>query len=77
MKYLITGGAGFIGSHLIEKLLSEKHKVLCIVAVGSVVTKGILAYSVFGGILTKKFNYRFNDDDLRKHKNLINREQYV
>ena len=30
MYYLITGGAGFIGSHLIERLLSEKHKVLCL-----------------------------------------------
>ena len=27
MKYLITGGAGFIGSHLAERLLSEGHEV--------------------------------------------------
>ncbi|UCE07391.1 MAG: GDP-mannose 4,6-dehydratase [bacterium] len=30
MNLLITGGAGFIGSHLIERLLSENHKIICL-----------------------------------------------
>lgn len=30
MKVLVTGGVGFIGSHLIERLLSEGHTVVCI-----------------------------------------------
>jgi len=28
-RYLITGGAGFIGSHLCESFLSQGHEVLC------------------------------------------------
>ncbi|MRR57206.1 MAG: SDR family oxidoreductase [Deltaproteobacteria bacterium] len=30
MRVLITGGAGFIGSHLCERLLGEGHDVLCL-----------------------------------------------
>jgi dTDP-D-glucose 4,6-dehydratase len=29
LRVLITGGAGFIGSHLCDRLLSEGHEVIC------------------------------------------------
>jgi UDP-glucuronate decarboxylase len=29
-RVLVTGGAGFIGSHLCEKLMAEGHEVLCV-----------------------------------------------
>src|SRR4030095_13927741 len=28
-RYLVTGGAGFIGSHLCESFLNQRHEVLC------------------------------------------------
>jgi dTDP-glucose 4,6-dehydratase len=29
-NYLVTGGSGFIGSHLCERLVNENHRVICI-----------------------------------------------
>jgi UDP-glucuronate decarboxylase len=30
MRILVTGGAGFIGSHLIDRLMQEQHEVICL-----------------------------------------------
>ncbi|MFH1422092.1 MAG: NAD-dependent epimerase/dehydratase family protein [Planctomycetota bacterium] len=31
MKILVTGGTGFIGSHIVDRLISEKHQVRCLI----------------------------------------------
>ena len=30
MKYIVTGGAGFIGSHIVDRLVSEGNEVVVI-----------------------------------------------
>ena len=30
MRILVTGGAGFIGSHLIDRLMADRHEVICL-----------------------------------------------
>jgi dTDP-glucose 4,6-dehydratase len=67
---LITGGAGFIGSHLCERLLSEGFRVICM---DNVITgnKG----NIVG--MVKNENFTFIRHDVTKHIDIGARIDYV
>ena len=44
MRILCTGSGGFIGSHLVEKLIAEGHEVHCILRYNSTGNIGNLIY---------------------------------
>ena len=56
---LITGGAGFIGSHLCERLLNENHKVICL---DNLFTGSLNNIEV----LRNNFNFEFVNHDITK-----------
>ena len=59
MKYLITGGAGFIGSNLCRRLLNDQHSVICLDDLSTGKRDNIEA-------LEKEDNFVFVNHDLTK-----------
>lgn len=64
MKAIVTGGAGFIGSHLTELLLENGHEVLVIDNLNSGYPKNLQEISHFP-------NFSFSGDDIRDERALF------
>jgi dTDP-glucose 4,6-dehydratase len=56
MRILVTGGAGFLGSHLCERLVAEGHEVVCY---DSLITGETANLDALAG--NKRFSYRHFD----------------
>jgi UDP-glucuronate 4-epimerase len=62
MKFLVTGGAGFIGSHLCERLLSYGHHVICLDNFNTYYDPGVKRQNI--EIALSQKNYRLIEGDI-------------
>lgn len=67
---IVTGGAGFLGSHLIDRLLSEGHKVI---AIDNLVTGDVANIEH----LASNSNFKFVYHDITKHIFFPDRVDFV
>lgn len=70
MNILVTGGAGFLGSHLCRKLLKDKHKIICI---DNLITGSL---SNIKDIIKNK-NFKFIKHDISKPIEIKNKLDWV
>ena len=63
-RALVTGGAGFIGSHLCERLLSEGYKVVCMDNLSTGVLENVAP------LLASEADFEFIDHDVSVHIDL-------
>ncbi len=70
MNYLVTGGAGFVGSHLVERLLAEGRRVICLDNFDDFYNPDIKRHNLSRAMKDPKF--RLFEGDLRD-EGLLNR----
>ena len=69
MKYLVTGGAGFIGSHLVDRLLENGDKVICIDNFNHYYSPEIKRQNI-NKHLSNEDNFSLIEADIRNRKDL-------
>ncbi|PWV92054.1 UDP-glucuronate 4-epimerase [Paenibacillus cellulosilyticus] len=75
--YCVTGGAGFIGSHLCERLLRLGHRVLCIDSFNDVYDYRIKIGNVLNSTgSTESLSFTDKQTDLQQLPSIVNRDNY-
>lgn len=67
MTYLVTGGAGFIGSHMVDLLLKEGHTVIVIDNLSSGHRENLEHHGAHASLVTYRRNICDGLDDLFEH----------
>lgn len=76
MKILVTGGAGFIGSHTIRKLLELNYKVVCVDSFDDYYDPKVKEDNIAAFKKNKKFSlYRQNICDFKRLSRIFQREK--
>jgi UDP-glucose 4-epimerase len=66
VNILVTGGMGFVGSHLVEQLIKEKHKI-------TIVTKSLKKIHNVSGIVKKIKVHKCNVTNFSKFEKIIDK----
>lgn len=69
MNILVTGGAGFVGSHLCDRLISQGHKVICLDSFDEFYPKSIKKENIKE--LKENLKFHLITGDVRDTDNLI------
>lgn len=77
MTYLVTGGSGFIGSHLIEALLKTGHSVINIDNFDNFYSHETKIQNTLESVGKEKaFEFTSKDIDIERLQQLVNKENY-
>ena len=70
MRMIVTGGAGFIGSNLVDRLLREGHEVVAVDSLDSFYNPAIKRANLAEALASP--NFRFAESDIRDRAAMLN-----